>query len=64
MNIDQSELYLLYINGIDSTISANYCEAFQISELFFELVTIFKIIVALGLCKLGGGGICAEQHPL
>ena len=24
---------------------------FQISESFFELVTIFKIEVALGLCK-------------
>ena len=35
MNIDQSEMYLLYINGIDSTSSANCCEAFQITELSF-----------------------------
>ena len=35
---------------------------FQISESFFELVAIFEIIVALGLCKRGGGGIFAEQH--
>ena len=33
-------------------------------ESFFELVTFFKIIVALGLCKPGLGGICAEQHAL
>ena len=35
---------------------------FPILELLFELVTIFKIILALGLCKRGGGGICAEKH--
>ena len=43
---------------------------FQISESFFELVTIFKltnslifkITVVLGLCMRGGGGICADQH--
>ena len=36
----------------------------QILESFFELVTFFsffQIIVALGLCKQGGGGICAEH---
>ena len=35
---------------------------FQILESFFESVTIFEIILALGLCKRGGGGICAEEH--
>ena len=34
---------------------------FQILESFFELIKKKKI-VALGLCKSGGGGICAEQH--
>ena len=27
-----------------------------------KLKNFFKIIVALGLCMQGGGGICAEQH--
>ena len=36
---------------------------FQILESFFKLTTIFKkIIVALGLCMRGLGGICADQH--
>ena len=36
----------------------------QISESFFELASynFFEVIVALGLCKRGGGGIGAEQH--
>ena len=34
---------------------------FQISESFFELVAIFRTILALGLCMRGGGGICAER---
>ena len=29
---------------------------------FLNWLQILKIIVALGLCKLGGGGICADQH--
>ena len=39
-------------------------ENLQISEYFFELTTIFKILVALGLCMQGGEGICADQHAL
>ena len=37
---------------------------FQISESFFELTAIFynNSGLGLGLCKRGGGGICADQH--
>ena len=27
-----------------------------------DLATLFKIIVALGLGMVGGGGICADKH--
>ena len=37
---------------------------FQIPDAFFELVSynFLKIIVALGSCMRGGGGICADRH--
>ena len=41
----------------------NLIESFiQISESFFKLTNFFEIIVELGLCMRGGGGICADQH--
>ena len=57
MNIDQSEMYYIsmYLTNRLFKLIWNF---FQISVSFFELVTIFKIIVALGLCKRGEG-----QHP-
>ena len=37
---------------------------FQISESFFELVAIFKIIVALGLCMRGGEAFVLNARVL
>ena len=43
----------------------NLMESFlQMSELFFELTKKNKMIVLLGLCKQGGGGICVDQHAV
>ena len=55
MNIDQSELYYISMDLTQQALQTNVKFFFQILKSFFELVTIFKIIVALGLCKRGGG---------
>ena len=34
---------------------------FKFEIIFWINYNFFKIIVALGLCKRGGGGICADQ---
>ena len=65
--IDRREYWwncnVLFINGFVSTCSKNLWKFFFLfSESFSELTTIFLIIVALGLCMWGGGGICADQH--
>ena len=52
-----SKWNVIYNNGFD------YCEAFsKFWNHFSNQLLFFKIIVALGLCKRGGGGICAEQQ--
>ena len=65
-NFKTRECVMYYkIISIDSTQKALQINGklfFQISESFFDQITIYKIIVTLGLCKRGGGGICAEQH--
>ena len=63
MNIDRSEMCYISMDLTRQGLQTNGKFFFQISESFFELVTFLKIIVALGLFKRGGGGICAEQHP-
>ena len=60
VNIDQIEMCYKWIRLNELYKLMESC--FQISESFFDSVTIIKIIVAFGLCKRGGGGICAEQH--
>ena len=39
-----------------------YGKFFLILESFYKLTTIFNIIVAVDLCRSGGGGICADHH--
>ena len=51
--MDLSRQALLQTNG---KLLSNFGIIFRINYNFF------KIIVALGLCMRGGGGICADQH--
>ena len=51
------------MDSSQQALQANEKLFFQISESLFESTSIFfLIIVALGLYKQGGGGICADQH--
>ena len=61
MNIDQSAMCYTSMDSSQKALQT-WKAFFPISESFFELTTIFKIIVVLGLCMRGGGGICADQH--
>ena len=62
MNIGQSAMYYISMDSsrqalqIKGKLSSYFGIIFRISYNFF------LIIVALGLCMRGGGGICADQH--
>ena len=58
VNIDQIVLYYISLDSTRQALQTNG-KFFQISELLFELVTMFFNNSGNGR---GGGGICAEQH--
>ena len=64
MNIDQSAVYYIIYISMDLTQQAlqTNVKFLNLGIIFRISYNFFKIIVALGLCKRGGGGICAEQH--
>ena len=63
MNIDQSAMYYISMDLNRQALQTN-ATLFSNFENITELLSIFKLIVALDLCKRGGGGggIYAEQH--
>ena len=54
-NIYQSVMCYISMDSSEQALQING-KLFYIWESFFELTTIFKIIVALGFCMCGGEG--------
>ena len=64
MNIDESAMFYISIDSSGQALQTNI-KLFSNFEIIFRINYIFLcIIMALGLCMRGGGGICADSSPL
>ena len=60
--MDQIAMCYILMDSSQRALQTNEKLFFKFWNNFSNKLQFFKIIVALGLCKRGGGGICAEQH--
>ena len=62
MNIDQSAMCCISMDSSRQALQTGGFFFLNFEIIFRITVVFFFIIVALGLCMRGGGGICADQH--